>query len=62
MLVFSCFKQFASGFASILALSINIIPVHRLLQDVDGGLIISSDDPLDFHVVTLLVTVTILNI
>ena len=40
--------QFPSNFTCIVTLKL-FIPGLRPLLDVDGGLILSSDDPFDFH-------------
>ena len=45
----SCFKQLAPNFTRILALSKKFILGLRLLLDVYGGLMYSSDNPFGFH-------------
>ena len=51
--MFSCFIQPTSNFTHILE-ALKIIPVVRPLSDVGRGLILSSENPLDFHVIILL--------
>ena len=46
---FICFKQFPLNSTAIFALRIKVNLRARLLSDVTGGLMLSSDNPLDFH-------------
>ena len=47
-MILSCFKQLPPNFTLILV-PIKFNEGARILSDVVGGLILSSDDPLDFH-------------
>ena len=47
--ILTCFKQLLSNVNRTLALLTKVIPGARLLSDVVGGLIISFDNPLNFH-------------
>ena len=59
----SCFGQLPSSFTCFLVLLRYFISGLRVrLLDVDGVLILSLDNPFDFHAVTLLVLATTLNI
>ena len=46
--LFDCFKQLLLLFYSYLVTKL-FIAGARLLSDVVGGLMLSSDNPLDFH-------------
>ena len=56
-LIFSCFNQFPSNFTCILV-PLKSILGPRLLSDIAGGLTVSSDKPLEFHAITLLLVST----
>ena len=47
-MTFSCFKQFLPNVTATLLL-IKLNEGTRILLDVAGGLILSYDNPLDFH-------------
>ena len=47
-MVFSCFKQFSLNFVLALV-AIYVKEEARLLSDVEKGLILSSDNSINFH-------------
>ena len=58
-ILLSCIKQFPLNFAPIFPLYTKVSFGAKLLSDVTGVLILSSDNPLHFHAKSLSVSVDV---